>query len=93
MIHFVSIMLGLLRFDWIQYSFSYFFTTKIWLLLIIAVLGATVFAIPQVRNLPARLAGNKAWFVVQELGLLLLMVLSVFFMVNSTYSPFIYFRY
>ena len=92
-IHFVSIMLGLLRFDWIQYSFSYFFTTKIWLLLFIAVLGATVFAIPQVRNLPARLAGNKVWFVVQELGLLLLMVLSVFFMVNSTYSPFIYFRY
>ena len=92
-IHFVSIMLGLLRFEWIKYSFSYFFTVKIWFLLAIAVLGATVFAIPKVRNLPSGLAGSKAWFVVQELGLTLLMVLSVFFMVNSSYSPFIYFRY
>ncbi|MCR5173086.1 MAG: MBOAT family protein [Oscillospiraceae bacterium] len=92
-LYFGAIMVGLKRFDWIKYSFSYFFTPKIWLLIAVAVLGATVLSKPGMRSLPEKLTQKKGWFIAQELGLMLLMVLAVIFMVNSTYSPFIYFRY
>lgn len=97
-IHFLGIMFGLQHYSWIgypsfTYSFTYFFTTKTWLLMIIAIAGATVPAIPKIRRLPLALVNSKGWFVVQETGLIALMVLSVIVMVNSEYSPFIYFRY
>ena len=48
-----------------------------------------------VYNPPILLEGTLVEVVIAtaQLALLLLMVLSVMFMVNSTYSPFIYFQY
>ena len=92
-IRFAGIMFGAGGADWIRFSFPYYFDAKICTLTAIAVIGATALAIPQIRDLPRRLAGNRVWFVVQELFLLALMALAVVFMVNSAYSPFIYFRY
>lgn len=90
---FLRIMFGGGSYVWIKYAFSSYFTPKIWFLAAVAVAGATVFAIPRLQALPGKLTEKKGWFVAQELGLILLMVLSVIFMVNSTYSPFIYFQY
>lgn len=92
-VDFLAIMLGGVRFTWIKYSFWYFFTPRIWVLLGIALLGTTAFAHPSIREFPAKLTKTGIGFVAQELCLMLLMALAVMFMVNSTYSPFIYFRY
>ncbi len=45
------------------------------------------------KKVHAKIQSSAPLFCVAQLALLLLMVLSVMFMVNSTYSPFIYFQY
>lgn len=89
----VQSMFALAPQTWINYSFSYYFNPEIITLTVIASLGAVVPAIPEIRQLPRRLAENKAWFVAQEIGLTVLMAISVVFMINSSYTPFIYFGY
>ena len=57
------------------------------------ILGATVFGLEPVQALWQKLRGRAWFFALQELVLLALMVLAVMAMVNSDYSPFIYFQY
>ena len=59
----VQSMFALAPQTWINYSFSYYFNPEIITLTVIASLGAVVPAIPEIRQLPRRLAENKAWFV------------------------------
>ena len=86
-------MLALAPRTWIKYSFSYYFNPEIITLMVIASLGAVVPAIPIIRQLPRQLAENRAWFAAQEIGLTVLMAASVIYMINSSYTPFIYFGY
>lgn len=75
----------------LDFTWRYYLTNKIQLLLIIAGIGAVV-GVP----LPKRAC---SWFetdlgcVIQKAGLLLLFVLDVLFIVNATYSPFMYFQF
>ena len=57
------------------------------------ILGATVFGLEPVQALWRKLRERTWFFALQELVLLALMVLAIMAMVNSDYSPFIYFQY
>lgn len=49
--------------------------------------------LPSVQRWKEKLISGKAGYLLQEIVLLLLFVLAILFMINSTYSPFIYFQY
>lgn len=89
----LRIMLGLTRFDRLLYTWQHYFDFRMLFLTAVGILGATVLGGEQVRRAYGRFAASKAGFAVQEAGLLLLFALSILCMVNSAYSPFIYFQY
>lgn len=89
----LRIMLGLVRPDTLLFTWRYYFDFRMVFLVAVGILGATVLGGERVRRAYGRFAAAKAGFAVQEVGLLLLFVLSILCMVNSTYSPFIYFQY
>lgn len=86
-------MVGVVQAEAVSFNFRHFLTTKMIVLSVIAVLGATVLSFPVFRNLGDRLENSKAGLVLKEAVLFLLMILAVICMVNSSYSPFIYFQY
>ena len=88
-----GIMFGFVTYDIIPYSFTYYFDTKIIVLAIIGIIGATLLGLPKIREAGERLTKTKAGFVLQYALYLVLFILAIIFMVNSTYSPFIYFQY
>ena len=90
---FIKLMFGMGSFEWIPYTWQYFLTPKTVTLLVIGIVGATVFSAPALRKLWARTNENKGLYAVKMIILLALFALSIVFMVNSSYSPFIYFRY
>lgn len=90
---FIKVMLGITTFDWIPYTWQYFFTPKTITLMMIGIMGATVFSLRPLRDIWKKASQNRALYVGKIAVLFALMVISVLFMVNSNYSPFIYFQY
>lgn len=90
---FIKVMLGVTAFDWIPYTWQYFFTPKTITLMMIGIMGATVFSLRPLRDIWKKASQNRALYVGKIAVLFALMVISVLFMVNSNYSPFIYFQY
>ncbi len=74
-------------------TWQYYFTPRIIATTVIGLLGATVLGSPKIVGAYQKLAAKPVAYVVQEVVLLGLLFLSLVFMVNSTYSPFIYFQY
>lgn len=89
----IGVMFGLVRFDRIFYTWQYYFDAQILFLAAVGVLGATVLGDDRLRVWYGKLSGTALGYAAQQLVLLALFVLAVLFMVNSTYSPFIYFQY
>lgn len=90
---FLRIMFGVTTFDTFNFTYVYYFTPKIILLTGIAIFGATALHKKWFLNIAEKIKKSKILFTIQEVILFGLMVLTVMFMVNSTYSPFIYFQY
>lgn len=89
---FIDIMMEKKKFDFINYEFQYFFDYKVIFLMCTGILCSTIFGIQRVKK--CFKPGNYGWmFIVKEFALLGLFVLSVICMVNSTYVPFLYFRF
>ena len=93
LVGFFKIMLGLTSFEMITFTWEYYFTTRIVVMILIGCIGATLFSRKFFETSLAKVNQNKALFALQEVGILLLLILSVIYIVNSTYSPFIYFQY
>lgn len=89
----LKIMLGRKRFDFIMLTWRWFLDARLAFLIAAGVLGAAAPGLERVRGGWKRLTARPWGFALQEAGLLALFVLSVICMVNSTYSPFIYFQY
>lgn len=89
----LNIIVGKISFSTIPYTWQYYFDSQILVFTGIGILGSTLFGSPRLLALRDRMAATKTGFLVQELVLLSVFVLAVLFMVNSTYSPFIYFQY
>ena len=90
---FFGILFGAVEFPSVNFTWQYYFDARIVVLMVIATVGALALDGGWAKKVHAKIQSSAPLFCVAQLALLLLMVLSVMFMVNSTYSPFIYFQY
>ena len=90
---FFGILFGTVEFPSVNFTWQYYFDARIVVLMVIATVGALALDGGWAKKVHAKIRSRASLFCVAQLALLLLMVLSVMFMVNSTYSPFIYFQY
>ena len=86
-------MFGLVDYANIPYTWQYFFDRQIVVFAVIGCLGATVFGLPKIQGIYNKVTATKVGYLVNSLVICLLFVLALMFMVNSTYSPFLYFQY
>lgn len=90
---YILLMLGVRKMENIPYTWQYYFDKRIVFLLIVSLLGATLLGLPRVRFLRERAENTKVGYIGKQLALLALFAISVLFMVNSTYNPFLYFQF
>lgn len=88
-----GMMTGIVRCETIDFTWQYYFDGRIILLMLIGTVGATLFHSQKLKAAVEKAQKNPVLFCIMQLGLFALGILSVMFMVNSTYSPFIYFQY
>lgn len=86
-------MFGLIEYDSLVYTWQYYFDSQIIVFMVIGFLGATVFGLPKVQKLYNRAVSAPVGYAVNMIVAALLFILAIRFMVNSTYSPFLYFQY
>lgn len=92
-VDFMKLMFGFTSSEFVNFSYAYFFTLKNILLVIIALIGATALHLKWFQVLSDKINRSKVLFIIQEVVLFSFIIASVIFMVNSSYSPFIYFQY
>lgn len=71
------------------YEFTYFINKKLVLWIVVSALGS----LPFISNKLRKYNGNKGFEIISTVGILILFILSIVFIINSTYSPFIYFQF
>lgn len=86
-------MFGMTTFADIPYTWQHYFDLRIIVLMLVATIGATLFGLPKVQNAYQNALQKPCGYMIQQIITILLFVLSILFMINSTYSPFIYFQY
>lgn len=77
----------------LPYTWKYYFDTRMIFLMAVGTVGATVFGMEKLKLCIKRVVNSKIGFIVQEAVIFSLFVIAIMCMVNSTYSPFIYFQY
>jgi len=92
-ISYIKIMFGVVSFRVVNFTYEYYFTSKIICTAVIAILGATVLSSFKLKKMYEKVSKSPLVVVAQEVILMGLMLMSILYMVNSTYSPFIYFQY
>ena len=88
-----GIIFGNITFENISFTWEYYYDLQIVVFVIIGIAGSTLLGSPKLIALKDKIIATKAGYLVQELLLLTVFVTAILFMVNSTYSPFIYFQY
>lgn len=88
-----KVMFGITNFTNIPYTWQYYFDKQIVSLMIIAIFGATIWGLPSIQNAYQKVIKTKLGYLFNELIIIVLFVIAMMFMVNSNYSPFIYFQY
>lgn len=76
----------------VNFGWQYFLTRKTMILLIAAAIGSVTgaFRLPETVR---RWQGTNTYIIVKRVLLLALLVIDILFVVNSSYSPFIYFQF
>ncbi len=92
-IQYFGILLGIVRFPTVNFTWKYYFDTRTLLLMLVGTLGALCLNARWAKLLMEKVKNKPILFSIAQIILLLLGGLSVMFMINSTYSPFIYFQY
>lgn len=85
--------LGLIDITGIPATWQYFLDRRILFLLVCGILGATVLGEPALKKAYQKCTAKPIGYLVQEIALIALMAISIVGMINSRYSPFIYFQY
>ena len=88
-----SIMFGLKAPTVWAHTWEYYFDLRIIFLSVIGALGATVFGINSVQKAYKKFEKTTIGYIVTRTFIFISFVIAILFMVNSTYSPFIYFQY
>lgn len=76
----------------VNFGWQFFLTRKIGILLSIAAFASTLLTFKMPEHID-QIDNTTASFIVKRIILILLFLLDVIFIVNSTYSPFIYFQF
>lgn len=92
-LRFAAVQFGLKRFAEIPYTWRYYLDARIVVFALIGIFFATVWGLPKVQAGYRRFAATKGGYLVRQLAVVLLFLLSILFLVNSKYSPFLYFQY
>lgn len=88
-----GLLLGKAPANNLPYTWQYYFDTQIILFAMIGILGSTLLGSPKLIAWYQKFAATKIGYCIQELTLLAVFAVAILFMINSTYSPFIYFQY
>lgn len=86
---YLFIMFGLSNFSNITFEYTYFISRKFIVLIIIGIIAST----PILKKIFNRYRDIKVFELIKTILIILLFIISIIFMVNSTYSPFIYFQF
>lgn len=89
----VLIAIGHITYPSVNFTWEYFLDCRLLVLVVIGILGATVLGRGSVQEFLRKYENSQAYFIVREIMLLALFTVSILCMINSTYSPFIYFQY
>lgn len=87
--NFLSVMFGITHNEIITFEISYYlnFRTVIWLIF------AIILSTPVLTNIFKKYNSSKYFEIIKTIALSILLVICIIFIVNSTYSPFIYFQF
>jgi hypothetical protein len=77
----------------IYFTFDYFINKKIMLIIFVALLGAFIGKWRKLELIKQWTKNSKIGVVVSQVICMLLFILAVLFMMNSSYSPFLYFQF
>ena len=89
----MKLMFGVLEVETVYYSWKHYFDAQMITLMLAGAVGAVLFGCERGQGLYRKCVSSRMGFLVQEIILLLLFGTAIIFMINSTYSPFIYFQY
>lgn len=85
----VKTMFGLYKPVQVFYGFEYYFSPSVLLMLGIAIL----FSLPRPRFIQGIIDKNTTAYILYDLSIAVIFAAAVWFMINSTYSAFIYFQF
>lgn len=88
-LEYLSIMFGLTKFNDMTFTYQYFINEKFIFWVIIAIIGST----PIISKISKRYKNNKLFQLISVIIISILFIVSMIFIINSTYSPFIYFQF
>ena len=77
----------------IYFTFEYFINSKLILIIVIAVVGAFIGKWDKVELIKTWSRDTKTGLVFSQILYMMLFVLAILFMMNSSYSPFLYFQF
>jgi len=88
-INYLSIMIGINRATTVTFQFSYFVNKKIVFWMLMSIVGCT----PVIGNTLKSHQNKKIFQIGKTIFIGILLIITIIFIVNSTYSPFIYFQF
>lgn len=88
-----KVILGIVTYPDFGYTWQHFYDTQIIVLSIVGIVGATVLGSNRIQKFYHKMSETTIGYGLQEIVLLVLFFVAILFMVNSTYSPFLYFQY
>ena len=86
-------MLGMNDTTELYYTWQYYFDTRIIVFAVIGAICSTIFGLPKIQLAYDKIVKTKIGYAINFIIVLALFIFSITFMVNSKYSPFIYFQY
>lgn len=86
------VALGIVKYENVFLTYRYFLDARMVTLIISGIVGSTLFGFPIIAKLLQKLH-MAAFIVLKEVVMLLMLAASFLFVVNQTYSPFLYFQF
>ena len=90
---FLRIMFGRVHFDSIPYTWVYYMDRRIITLVVIGIITCTVTGLEPVKNLRKKIGRTVPGSLLKTLVCSFLFLAAIAFMINSSYSPFLYFQF
>lgn len=88
-LNYLAVMFGFVNNSIITFSIDYFLNFK----MIVWLITAILLSAPLIPNIFKKYNSNKFFEIIKTLFLGILLIICILFIVNSTYSPFIYFQF